>query len=94
MICLLNIITLEYIFQQKYQAEDKNSLPPDNSPVTDLLNTCTTLGILDYVKEMVAGDLLSKAKWKRIVWDSAWTHQMQEWEEPIVLKELISTMTA
>ena len=49
------------------------------SPITDLLNTCYTLNVMPLVREMVFGAKIIKARWKQIVWDSAWSLEITEW---------------
>ena len=52
-----------------------------NSPVSDIINTCIQLGLLPHMRQMANGTYMSKNGWKKVVWDSAWTQEMHEWEE-------------
>ena len=52
-----------------------------NRPVCDILNTSIHLGLLPYVRQMTNGTCMSKSGWKKVVWDSAWAQELNEWDE-------------
>ena len=62
--------------------EYPNSISTANahdSPIFDLLNTCSSLKLLPTVRTMMEGTFVSKKKWKDMVWASAWACELNDW---------------
>ena len=51
----------------------------NNSPLYDLLNTCSTLNLIPTVKPMLSCEFTSKTNWKNMVWASAWALELNDW---------------
>ena len=60
---------------------DEGTVPnPYDSPCIDLLNTCASFGLTGEIRQLAAGGVLSKARWRHIVWSRAWEDEYEEWE--------------
>ena len=55
-----------------------------DSPLIDLLNACAKLNMLDFVRRMAAGMIISKKKWKDKVWENTWADELREWDNPVI----------
>ena len=53
-----------------------------DSPIYDLLNTCSILNLLPTIRTMMEGTFISKGRWKDLVWTSAWFHELKDWHSP------------
>ena len=53
---------------------------PYDSPLIHILQTCYDYDLLDTVRDMFRGNIPSKAKWRRLVWDKAWAVENEWWD--------------
>ena len=96
---LKEYIPVRTIFCTRVASLVQDELLPNlhKSPVNDLLNTCISLELMPYVREMCNGTFISKTRWKLLVWGSAWALEMNEWQAPrgdsVHLELLDKTMT-
>ena len=51
------------------------------SPIIQILQFCEQFNLLDHVKSMCRGTLLSKTAWKKLVWERVWEFEKREWQE-------------
>ena len=59
----------------------QNEIVPNahDSPITEILNTCITLNLMPEVRQMANGTIMSKAQWKKSVWEKAWALELEEY---------------
>ena len=53
---------------REFRPDDKKKF---DSPTEQILQFCHEFGLIDDLKDMSDGNILSKAEWKRHVWDKA-----------------------
>ena len=53
---------------------------PYDSPIVDALQIGCDFGILEDIRNMARGELVSKAKWKDLVWGKAWDIEREWWQ--------------
>ena len=75
-------IPIRRVFISKLESLPGEEIIPNahDSPCIDLLNACTTFGLVREVKRIAAGDFMSKSRWKNIVWNIAWAKEIEDWE--------------
>ena len=66
-----------------FNAGDVNAY---DSPLTQILEYCNEFNLIDRIRVMasVNGGTMSKALWKKIVWDKVWFKEKQQWDEWMV----------
>ena len=52
---------------------------PYDSPIIHILQTCASFELLDTLRDMIDGNVPSKAMWRRLVWDKAWEIENEWW---------------
>ena len=92
---LRETIPARVVLLQKMEVIEREMLPvgnPCDSPIKDLLNTGHEMGLTEYIYGFARGRILSKAKWKQIVWDAAWQLETAEWNTVVVEKRASSIL--
>ena len=60
-----------------------NDINHFDSPITQILCYCAKFRLLDRLRVMASNDgiILSKAIWKKLVWERAWDQEKQQWDD-------------
>ena len=60
----------------EFNVDDGNQY---DSPILHILKICSDFDLLDTVRDMLRGNVPSKAMWRSLVWDKAWTIENEWW---------------
>ena len=52
---------------------------PYDSPILHMLGVCSDYDLLDNIRDMLQGNVPSKAMWRRLVWDKVWEVENEWW---------------
>ena len=81
--CLDVFVPIRRIFVERlgeFHAGNGNQF---DSPILQLLETAVKFDVLEYVQTMFNGNIISKAMWKRIIWEKMWVTEKQGWNEKV-----------
>ena len=67
------------IMEHRVNEFDVGNGKPYDSPLLHTLQICHELELLDTVREMLRGNVPSKAMWRRLVWDKVWAMENEWW---------------
>ena len=84
------------VFITKMKDLEQQVMPIPNqydSPVTDMLNISFELGIMRHIVDFTNGNIMSKNKWRGIVWESAWRQEVSEWQEGVDNSQALSILS-
>ena len=67
----------------KIDSFNDTDINPYDSPITQILGYCAEFQLLDRLRIMASNDgiMLSKAVWKKLVWERAWDQEKQQWDD-------------
>ena len=51
-----------------------------DSPLLQILEFCVEFNVMNEVKRMINQELMSKSKWKDLIWERAWNIEERNWE--------------
>ena len=55
-----------------------------DSPIIQILQYCQDFGVIENIRNMVNGQCVEKATWKKLVWERAWEGEQVKWDDHMV----------
>ena len=70
---------LRQILVKRLEEYGYNVINSYESSMLQILSYCDEFGLLQVVREMLNGNLISKGAWKQMVWNRAWDIEGEAW---------------
>ena len=81
--CMLEHTPIRVIFVGRLLEYDEGNVNTYDSPINEILKIALEFQLLDVIRNMFDGLLLSKQGWKRLVWERAWLLEKAEWDRKV-----------
>ena len=72
---------IKRIFINRIDEFEPGANNPYDSPIIDTLQIGCDFGILENIRNMARGEVVSKARWKDLVWGKAWDIEREWWRQ-------------
>ena len=95
-IVLKENMPIREVFIDKIRTVREENLPLRNdfdSPITDLINTGHEMNVMNHLIDFANGNVISKSKWRNIVWTQAWQQEIDEWHEKVAQSNACSLVS-
>ena len=63
-----------------------------DSPIIQILQYCQDFGVIEDIRNMVNGQCVEKATWKKLVWERAWEGEQVKWDDHMVSDEKLNLL--
>ena len=78
--CMKEHMPLRIFFSERLLEFHAGNENPYDSPIIQVLEIATEFEVAQFVRNMFAGNIISKQGWKKIVWERAWILEKADWD--------------
>ena len=82
--CMPEHAPIRNIFAGRLREFDVHDVNTYDSPIKQMLSVASDFQVIDGIRNMFNGAMISKQGWKKVVWERAWTLEKEVWDGKIV----------
>ena len=81
--CMNEFAPIKAIFVGRLNYFDEDDTNQYDSPIKQILEISLEFRVINEIRNMFNGNLMSKQGWKKLVWDRAWSIEYDEWTRKV-----------